>query len=58
MLNEKLKPLSNYDLIKLINGLNINYFREVFLKDTLPDKINKIEQGIVNLDLNKNNGTH
>lgn len=28
------------------------------MRDTLPKQINKIEVGIVNLDLNKNNGTH
>jgi hypothetical protein len=28
------------------------------MRDTLSDKINEIECGILNLDLNKNNGTH
>lgn len=28
------------------------------MRDTLPKQINKIEVGILNLDLDKNNGTH
>jgi hypothetical protein len=33
-------------------------FRGVFMRDTLPSKINNFECGIVNLDSSENNGTH
>jgi hypothetical protein len=28
------------------------------MRDTLPNKVNKVECGILNLDVSKNNGTH
>ena len=58
MFIQTLKPLTNYDITKLANELKIKNFRGVFMRDTLPDKINEIECGVVNLDLNKNTGTH
>lgn len=58
MLNKKIKALSNYDIINLVNKLKIENFRGVFMRDTLPNKINELECGIVNLDINKNKGTH
>jgi hypothetical protein len=36
----------------------IPYFRGVFMRDSLPNKVSKIETGITNLDENKNQGTH
>lgn len=36
----------------------IKNFRGVFMRDTLPARINKVECGIVNLDTSKNKGTH
>jgi hypothetical protein len=53
-----LKPITNYELVKVADELKISNFRGVFTKDTLPSKINKIECGILNLDISKNNGTH
>ena len=42
----------------MTNELKIKYFRRVFMRDTLPDKINNKECGVVNLDVSKNTGTH
>lgn len=39
-------------------GKYIENFRGVFMKDTLPKKINKNESGIVNLNLNSQPGSH
>ena len=52
------KPLSNYDLIKWVKHLGIKYFRGVFSRDKLPDKINQKEVGIINLDTHIGPGTH
>ena len=38
--------------------LNIPYFRGVFMKDQLPDKIRKNESMIINLDTCIGQGTH
>ena len=58
MFIKTLKPLTNYQITKLAKELNIKNFRGVFMRDTLPDKINKVECGIVNLDISQNKGTH
>ena len=58
MFIDNLKPLTNYDIIKIVNELKISNFREVFMRDTLPNKINELECRILNLDICKNNGTH
>jgi hypothetical protein len=47
---ENLQPLTNYDIINLANELKISNFRGVFMRDTLPSKI---ECGILNLDISK-----
>lgn len=52
------KPLSNFDIIKCANKLKLPYFRGVFMKDTLPQKIYENESAIVNLDSIKGEGTH
>ena len=39
-------------------NLNIPYFRGVFMKDQLPDKIRKNESMIINLDNSIGQGTH
>ena len=52
------KPLSNFDLINAVKKLKIKCFRGIFLLDTLPDKPNKKECGIVNFDKSGGNGTH
>jgi len=48
--------LTNFDLEKMMKG--VKEFRGVFMRDTLPLHINKHEATIVNLDSDKNDGTH
>ena len=52
------KPLSNFDLEKWIDDLEIKYFRSIYSRDQLPDNIRKKECGIINLDSIKGQGTH
>lgn len=48
---------SNYDLMKLMK--NVKSFKGVFMKDTLPKTMSKRKSsGIINLDIDKNEGTH
>ena len=56
MFIQKLKPLTNYEIKNLAKELRIKHFA-VFIRDTLPSKINDVEYGAVNLDISKNNGT-
>ena len=58
MFKKDLNPLTNYELEEKVKELKIKYFRGVFMRDTLPNKINDNEVGIVNLDSAKNNGTY
>ena len=52
------KPLSNFDLEKWVDDLEIEYFRSIYSRDRLPDQIRKKECGIINLDSIKGQGTH
>ena len=52
------KPLSNFDLEKWIDDLEIKYFRSIYSRDRLPDQIRKKECGIINLDSIEGQGTH
>lgn len=52
------KELTNEELIKYVSCLQIPFFRGVFMKDALPQKIWKNETGIVNLDNSMGSGTH
>ena len=52
------KPLSNFELLEVVDKLNIPNFRGVYLRDTLPKKTQKKECGILNLDDTSGNGTH
>ena len=52
------KPLSNFDLEKWIDDLEIKYFRSIYSRDRLPDQIKKKERGIINLDSIEGQGTH
>ena len=52
------KPLSNYDLLNWVDYLGIKHFRGVFSRDNLPNKIKRLETGIINLDTQIGNGTH
>ena len=52
------KPLKSYDITNLAKELKIKDFRGVFMRDTLPRRINNKECGVLNLDMSKNKGTH
>ena len=52
------KPLSNFDLEKWVDDLEIKYFRSIYSRDRLPDQIRKKECGIINLDSIEGQGTH
>ena len=52
------KPLTDYDLNKYVNLVQISNFQGIFMRDKLPKKIRKIENGIVNLDNDDGDGTH
>jgi hypothetical protein len=56
--SNKIKPLTNHQLIKHSKELNIPYFRDVFMRDNLPRVVNHMETGIVNLDDFVNKGSH
>ena len=52
------KPLSNLEIIDAAKRLSVNWFRWVFLRDTLPTKTKLNECGILNLDSSSGDGTH
>ena len=52
------KPMSNYDLIKWVNKLDIKHFKGIFSRDNLPNQIDEPEVGIINLDRKSGPGTH
>ena len=51
------KPLSNFDLIKWVEKLNIQYFRGIYSRDNLPKIIRK-ECAIINLNKETESGSH
>ena len=52
------KPLTSFDIIKTAINLKLPHFRGVFMRDSLPLKINENESAVVNLDSIKGDGTH
>ena len=52
------KPLSNFDLEKWVDDLEIKHFRSIYSRDRLPVQIKKKECGIINLDSIEGQGTH
>jgi len=50
--------LSDIELENYAKHLNIPYFKGVFMKDQLPNKIRKNESMIINLDDSIGQGTH
>ena len=52
------KPLSNIDLLHWVKQLGIKYFRGTYSRDNLPNKIHRLEIGIINLDNSIGGGTH
>ena len=56
--NIKQDTLSNYDIINYAKQLNIKHFRGCFMRDTLPKKIRTTENGVVNLEPEREQGSH
>ena len=52
------KGLTNIELEVYVKKLEINNFRGVFIRDTLPHKPYRQECGIVNLNTSKEAGSH
>ena len=52
------KLLSNIDLLHWVKQLGIKYFRGIYSRDNLPNKIRKLETGIINLDDSTGGGSH
>ena len=50
MFIDDLTALTNYDIVGVVKELKIKDFRGIFTSDTLPNKINDNECGILNLD--------
>ena len=50
--------LTNFNLLEYAQKLNIPHFRGVFMRDSLPKKVNKTECAIVNLSTSAEKGTH
>ena len=53
-----IEVLSDADIERLVKDLKIKHFRGVFMKDELPQKINTIECGIINLENFGQEGSH
>ena len=52
------KPLSNIDLLHWVRQLGIKYFRVIYRRDNLPEKIHRLETAIINLDHSMGRGSH
>ena len=52
------KPLSNIDLSQWVTQLGIKYFRGIYSRNNLPQKIHKLETGITNLDDSMGGGSY
>ena len=50
--------LTNLELDEYAGRLNIEHFRGVFMRDTLPQKPQPLECGIVNLNTSREPGRH
>ena len=50
--------LSNFDILKIAKYLEIPYFKGVFTRDQLTEKMGKKETGIVNFNTSKEPGSH
>ena len=50
--------LSNFDLLELVKYLKVPNFRGVFMRDTLPAKIQDKECGVVNFNKSSEPGSH
>ena len=45
-------------MLQWVLQLGIKYFRGIYSRDNLPDKIHKLETGIINLDDSMGGGSH
>ena len=52
------KGLTNIDIYRYVNELQITNFRGVFMRDTLPSTVNVKECGIVNFNTSDQSGSH
>ena len=52
------KTLANIDLLHWVKQLGIKYFWGIYSRDNLPNKIHKLETGIINLDGSMGGGSH
>ena len=52
------KVLTNIDLSEYATKLNIPHFRNVYMRDTLPNTPHKVECGIVNFNTSMEKGSH
>ena len=52
------KPLSNLEILDVARKISIPGFRGAFVRNRLPNKVNKNECGILNLDDYYGSGTH
>ena len=52
------KPLSNIDLLHRIKQLGIKYLRSIYSRHNLPEKIHRLETGIIDLDDSIGRGSH
>ena len=50
--------MSNIDLLHWVKQLGIKYFRGIYSRDNLPEKIHRLETGIINLDHAIGRGSH
>ena len=50
--------MSNIDLLHWVNQIGIKYFRDIYSRDILPEKIHRLETGIINLDDSIGRGSH
>ena len=49
---------SNIDMLQWVKQLGVKYFRGIYSRDNLPQKIHKLETGIINLDDSMGGGSH
>ena len=50
--------MSNIDLLHWVNQIGIKYFRGIYSRDILPEKIHRLETGIINFDDSIGRGSH
>ena len=56
--NVPLTTMSNFDIIRIVKQLKLKYFRDVYMRDSLPKNIRTNECGIVNIEPESEQGSH